>query len=341
MVSRIVAMESYVPENIVTNSDLSSIVETSDEWINSRTGISERRISLGENTSDLATRVAEKLMDKANVLPEDIGLIIIATMSPDYLTPSVGCIVQGNIKAVNALAFDINAACSGFVYALSLAEKFMKTGLYKNALVIGAEVLSKIVNWKDRGTCVLFGDGAGGVLISREDLEEDFIIAEDINSNGTSWKSLRGGKAPLRNPFIDDQVDQEDEEDEEEDVCVDSDDLEYYLKMNGLEIFNFATRIVPKSIEKILDNSGENIDNIKYVVPHQANSRIIDIVARKLKLNRDKFYLNLDKHGNTSSASIPIALAEMKAKNLLEPGDKIIVVGFGAGLTWASMIINI
>lgn len=329
-------MESYLPENIVNNSDLSSIVETSDEWINSRTGISERRISVGENTSDLATRVAKQLMNKANVLPEDIGLIIIATMSPDYLTPSVGCIVQGNIKAINALAFDINAACSGFVYGLSLAEKFMQTGLYKNALVIGAEVLSKIVNWKDRGTCVLFGDGAGGVLIRREDLEEDLIIAEDINSNGASWKSLRGGKVPLRNPFVG-ELDSEDGLE----VCNKDDDLEYYLKMNGLEIFNFATRIVPKSIEKILDNSGENIDNIKYIVPHQANSRIIDIVAKKLKLDREKFYLNLDKYGNTSSASIPIALAEMKAKNLLEQGDKIIIVGFGAGLTWASMIINI
>ncbi len=334
MVSRIVAMENYVPKNIVTNSDLSSIVDTSDEWINSRTGISERRISISDTTSDLATKVAQKLMENAGILPEDIGLIIIATMSPDYLTPSVGCIVQGNINAINAVAFDINAACSGFVYAMSVADKFMQTGLYKNALVIGSEVISKLINWEDRGTCILFGDGAGGVLITQEDLNTPLVISEDINSNGASWKSLRGGVVPLRNPFIKNNINNINN-------INNNINSEYFLQMNGRDIFNFATKIVPKSIEKLLDKSGENIENIKYIVPHQANSRIIDIVAKKLGVTKDKFYLNLDKYGNTSSASIPIALAEMNQKNLLKKGDKIIIVGFGAGLTWGSMILNI
>lgn len=321
--SKIVAFDKFTPETIVTNNDLSRIVETSDEWISSRTGISKRCILKEGNTSFLATNVAKKLIEKSNTNIEDIGLIVIATITPDYLTPSTACIVQGEIGAKNAIAFDISAACSGFVYALSVADKFLKSGLCKKALVIGAEVLSKIVDWNDRGTCVLFGDGAGGIILEASE-EENSLIAEDLKADGESWQAITGGKVPLKNPF----ASKEDEE-------------SFFMQMNGRDVFNFATKTVPKSIKEVLEKADIGLEDIKYIVPHQANSRIVEVVAKKLGVSIEKFYLNLQDFGNTSSASIPIALAEMMEKNLVKKGDKVILTGFGGGLTWGSMLINI
>lgn len=322
--SKIIGFESYVPENVITNQDLSDIVETSDEWISSRTGICKRRISIGEDTSSLATKVAIELIKKSSISPEDIDIIIVATITPDYLTPSTACIVQGKLGAKNAICFDINAACSGFVYALSVADKFLKTGIYKNAIVIGSETLSKIVDWKDRGTCVLFGDGAGGTILTSSK-DENSIIVEDLKSDGEAWKSITGGKIPMKNPFIKDMEDLD----------------EFFLQMNGRDVFNFATKTVPRSIQKVLDKANESLDNIKYIVPHQANLRIVEVVAKKLKVSMDKFYLNLEMYGNTSSASIPIAFSEMLKNGLLSSGDKIILTGFGGGLTWGSILVKI
>lgn len=321
--SKLIGFESYVPKNIVTNDDLSKIVDTSDEWIHTRTGISKRQISTGENTSDFAINVAKKLLEKSNTPAEHIDILIVATITPDYLTPSTACIVQGAIGAKNALAFDINVACSGFVYALSIADKFLKSGIYKKALVIGSETLSKIVDWKDRGTCVLFGDGAGGVLL-KSSTTENSIIAEDLKADGSSWSAITGGMVNINTPFTENK-----------------ENKDFFLKMNGRDVFNFATKTVPKSINYVLEKANLTLDDISYIVPHQANYRIVEVVAKKLSITLDKFYLNLENYGNTSAASIPIALADMHFKGLLKKDDKIIITGFGGGLTWASMLLNI
>ncbi len=321
--SKFVSFAKYVPENIVTNDDLSKIVETSDEWIFSRTGIKERRISLSENTSQICANAGREAILKANMLPLDIDLIITATITPDFATPSTACIVQKEIGAKNAVAFDISAACSGFVFALSIADKFIKSGSFKNALIIGGEVFSKAIDWTDRGTCVLFGDGAGACVIKASDTGG--IISEDLHSDGENYMSLTSSHTPISNPFTKENVDES---------------LKW-LKMDGREIFNFATRKVPASINAVVEKANLSLDDIKYIVPHQANSRIVEIIARKLKLPMERFFMNMDKYGNTSSASIPIALSEMYDLGLLKEKDKIIITGFGAGLTWGTSLIEL
>lgn len=320
--SKIRCTGSYVPENIVKNDDLSKIVDTSDEWIVSRCGVGERRITTDQNTSQIAARAAEDIMRKGDIDPLDIELIIVGTISPDYTTPSTACLVQAQIGAKNAAAFDITAACSGFVYAMSVADKFIKTGAYKNAIVIGSEVLSKYMDFTDRTTCVLFGDGAAGVFLERG--ESGGIIAESIGSDGEKGMSLTAGKMLPSNVF--NKIDK-------------TDDI--YIHMDGKAIFDFATKKSPVCIEKLLEKSGICREDIKYVIPHQANSRIVEIISRKVKIPMDKFYLNMYYYGNTSSASIPIALNEMHDKGLIVKGDKIILIGFGGGLTWGSMLIEL
>lgn len=322
--SSIMAFSSYVPQKMVTNEQLQEVVNTSHDWIFSRTGICERRISTLENTSDIATNIAKDLLKKTNTDPQEIDLIIVATISPDYISPSTACIVQNNIGAKNAFCFDINAACSGFVYALSITDKFLKSGAYKKAIVIGAEVMSKLLNWQDRATCVLFGDGGGGAIIQL-DKNKKAILSEDIHSDGNEWKSITAGKFDVCNHFSN--------------IKQKNDD--FYLKMNGREVFKFATKIVPKSILNVIEKAKLSFEQIKYIVPHQANLRIVEVIAKKLELSLNKFYLNLDKFGNTSAASIPIALDEMYRLGKIKIGDKVIITGFGAGLTWASMLIEI
>ncbi|MDD3223171.1 MAG: ketoacyl-ACP synthase III [Clostridium sp.] len=318
---KIIGMGSYTPSNVIDNFKLSEIVDTSDEWISTRTGIKERRITTGEDTSSLSAKASLKAIEDAGIDPLDIDMIILATTSPDSFTPSTACLVQGIIGAKNATCFDIGAACSGFIYGLNIGTQFVKTGSAKTVLVIGAEVLSKILDWEDRTTCVLFGDGAGAAIIQASN--ENSIVSIFTGSNGEKARFLTCPAVEVKNPFTEDK-----------------EKLKQVISMNGKEIFRFATTVMPKAIDKVLNDAKCTIEDIKYIIPHQANLRIIDFVAKKLKIDEKKFYVNLDKYGNTSAASIPIALDEMDKKGLLNNGDKIVLVGFGGGLTFGSILIE-
>ncbi|MCD8158039.1 MAG: ketoacyl-ACP synthase III [Clostridiales bacterium] len=320
--SRIIGFERALPPVTVTNDDLAKMVETSDEWISSRTGIRKRHLVSDQNTSDLCIIAAEKLLEKAGWDSLSVDLIILGTVSPDYTTPSTACLVQNALGCKNAFCFDIAAACSGFIYSLSVADKFIKNGGVKRAIVLGGETLSKITDWSDRSTCVLFGDGAGGVLL--EAAEEGGILYEDIHSDGSKAMALTAGYRANKSPFY--KAEPKNDE---------------FIDMNGREVFTFATRKVPESIKKVLEESKTSMDDIKYVVLHQANTRINEVIARKLKAPHEKFYTNIDRIGNTSGASVPIALAEMNEEGLLHKGDKILISGFGGGLTWATMLIEL
>ncbi|OTO34101.1 hypothetical protein A5870_001452 [Enterococcus sp. 2G9_DIV0600] len=315
MFGKITATASYVPEKIVTNDDLSNLMDTSDEWIHSRTGIKRRRVAVGENTSDLCIRVAQTLLQDAQLSAESLDFILVATITPDFNTPAVACQVQGAIGAVNAFAFDISAACAGFVYALSMAEKLIRTGA-KKGLVIGGEVLSKVLDWNDRSTAVLFGDGAGGLLL--EASSEQHLLKESLKADGTRGMSLTSGFLTNENPF--------------------SQNAPAYsacMQMIGREIFDFATRDVVASINDLTQDEA-----IDYFLLHQANSRILDKVARKLKQPREKFLQNMQDYGNTSAASIPLLLDEEIKRGTLSlgSGQKVVFSGFGGGLTWGTML---
>jgi 3-oxoacyl-[acyl-carrier-protein] synthase III len=322
---------SYAPDNIVTNDDLTKLVETSDEWIVSRTGIKERRISNGENTSHIATKAAIKALEDAKVDPTEIDMIILATITPDMHTPAAACMVQKNLGAVNASAFDLNAACSGFIYGINVGAQFIKTGTYKNVLVIGAEVLSKIVNWEDRNTCVLFGDGAGAVVLGASD--KAGLISMTMGAEGDKGECLECAAVPVHNPYSDT------EEGLSSNTAIEN-EKSGLIRMEGKEVFKFATRIIVDSTLKLLQESGLTADDIDFIIPHQANLRIIDFASRKLNIELDRFYVNLDKYGNTSSASIPIALDEMNRKGMLKRGNKLIFVGFGGGLTYGAALVE-
>ncbi|GGI66028.1 beta-ketoacyl-ACP synthase III [Enterococcus alcedinis] len=318
---KITATASYLPEQIITNDQLAEVMDTSDEWIYSRTGIKERRIATTENTSDLCIQVANKLLGKSQVTAQELDFVLVATMSPDYNSPSVACLVQGAIGATNAFAFDISAACAGFVYALSMGEKLIRTGS-KKGLIIGGEVISKVLDWEDRTTAVLFGDGAGGVLL--EASEHQHLLKESLHADGTRGLSLTSGFANVQNnPFT--------KEVTKKTAC---------LQMNGRDIFDFATRDVAKSLATLIEGEEETID---YYLLHQANSRILDKIARKLKVERHKFLQNMDKYGNTSAATIPILLDESVEAGTIVLGNnqKVVLSGFGGGLTWGSVLITL
>jgi 3-oxoacyl-[acyl-carrier-protein] synthase III len=313
----------YCPENIVSNKDLETIVETTDEWIVKRTGIKERRISTGEGTVELAYKAALNALKNSNCSKDDIDLIIVATTSPDKLMPSTACSIQGLLGCKNAAAFDIAAACSGFVYSLIVASSLIKSTDKKRALIIGSEVLSKIIDWSDRSTCVLFGDGAGAAVLELCN-NEDSIISTCFSADGNlGEKSLVATEFKVNTPFASDESDEK-----------------RYLEMKGGEVFKFAVSVLPEIVKELLEKGNEDINDIKYIVPHQANLRIIDEAARRLKVNKEKFYVNVDKYGNTSAASIPIALSELFEKGLINKGDKIILAAFGGGLTWAGALIK-
>lgn len=314
----------YCPENIVTNYQLSSIVDTSHEWIIKRTGISERRISTGEGTVDLAVTSAKNALKMAGCIPESIDIIIVATTSPDRIMPSTACSVQSVLGCINASAFDISAACSGFLYSSIIANSLLKCGEGKKALVIGSEVLSRIIDWTDRNTCILFGDGAGAAVLEITTNDESGIISTYFGSDGNKGlKALNANQFSISTPFSNSNLERK-----------------QFIEMDGREVFRFAISIIPKVIKELLKKSGESIENIKYIIPHQANSRIIDDAAKKLNLNRDKFLINLEHYGNTSAASIPIVLSESIEKGLIKKGDKIILVAFGGGLTWSGLLIQ-
>ena len=317
----IASIGAYLPSLVVTNDKISELVETNHDWIVQRTGISERRISEGENTSDIATKAAELALERAGITAEDLDLIIVATISPDMFIPSVACLVQSNLDADKAACFDISVACSGFVYGLEIANGLMQTMNYKNALVIGAEVLSKVTDWTDRGTCILFGDGAGAAVIKQS--ETKGIIKSYLRADGKKGNALTIGGPDIDTPFS------------KEKVLKDR-----TIKMNGREVLRFAVSAIAEAVNEVLKDTDISIDEIKYIVPHQANYRIIKSAAEKLSLNVDKFYLNLDKVGNTSSASVPIVLNEMYEKGLLNKGDKIILVAFGGGLTYGATLME-
>lgn len=311
---------SALPSKIMTNDDLSKIIETSDEWISERTGIRQRHISTGETVVSLSASACLEAMKDANVNPEDIELIILATCSPEVMIPNVACQVQAKIGAVNAVAFDMNAACSGFLFALNVVNAYISSGIYKNALVIGAEVLSKIVDWTDRGTCILFGDGAGCAYVeaTNEDVHYDFVQ----HSDGVKGDVLTCSTRDLKNPYITEEFEPR------------------FVSMDGREIFKFAVSQVPKCIEECLDKGNIDVKDIDYFILHQANLRIISSISKKLGVDIEKFPSNVDKVGNTSSASIPILLDEVNKKGLLKRGMKLVLSGFGAGLTYGASIIT-
>ncbi len=324
MNSKIIGYGKYLPEDIVTNDDLAEIIDTSDEWIVQRTGIKERRFSK-VNTSELCFRCGENILSNANVKAEEVDLIIVATFTPDYLTPSVACMVQEKLGAVNAACFDVNVACSGFVFALSIADKYIKSGVYKKALVIGGEVISKTLNFEDRSTAVIFGDGSGGVLLEATS-DEYGIIGESLKSQG-DIKSLRGGYLKVKNMLHDEEVE----------------NAENFIQMDGREVLNFVNSNVIKNIQEVLEQTNTSKEDVSYIVPHQANIRLLDMMAKKLDFNREKIFSNIEKVGNTSAASVPIALADMFESGLikLNSKEKIVLTGFGSGLAYGTILMQI
>ena len=321
--AKMIGFGLYTPKNLVENEKLQEFLETSDEWIRTRTGIERRYISLDENTSDLAVEASKKALSQARLSAEEIDLIIVATVTPDNFTPSTACIVQDKLGAKNAWAFDINAACTGFIYALKLGRSLIRSGEANNALIIGAETLSKALNWEDRGSCVLFGDGAGATVLTSTE-EDCGIKCVNVKSDGSKGDSLVIQGLPLNSPFKDGR-----------------EVSENYINMNGREIFKFATKVMEESIVEILEKENIKIEDIAAIIPHQANLRIIDYVVKRLGIPREKFITNLQNYGNTSGASIPIALCESIDEGNLKKGDNIIMVGFGGGLTWGAALIKL
>lgn len=325
MKMKITGTGSALPRETVTNIQIMDWVETSDEWIRERTGIGSRRLSTGETVASLAAEACKKALEQAGKTAEEVDMILLATCSPEWLLPCAACQVQTWIGANNAVAFDINAACSGFLFGLTTAHAYIRSGAYKTILVIGSEVLSKIVDWEDRGTCILFGDGAGAALVeAAEDSEVSDMISYAQGSDGSKGMVLscrdRLGKNPLYKEVA-----------EEENLMV---------KMDGREVYRFATRQVPACIEDALEKANLAVDDIDLFVLHQANARIIETVAKRLKADISKFPMNVERLGNMSSATIPVLLDELNRDGKIKRGDKLVLSGFGAGLTYGACVIT-
>lgn len=308
------------------------MVETSDEWIRERTGIGERHVSVGETVVTLGSEAARKALEQAGKRAEEIDLILVATCSPEQYLPCCACQVQADIGAVNALAFDVNAACSGFLFALNTADAYLRMGLAENALIIGSEVLSKLVDWTDRGSCILFGDGAGAVVVERCEASPG-ILGRALHSDGTGGGVLQCGARELTTPYARTSAAKTDQKQQ-------TDDREHYIQMDGQEVYRFATRRVPQCIEEALADAGLAVPDIDLFVLHQANARIIDAVAKRLHADREKFPTNLERVGNLSSASIPVLLDELHRQGKLHRGDRIVLAGFGAGLTIGACVMT-
>lgn len=324
--SKIIGIGSYAPENVLSNKDLEKIVETSDEWIRTRTGIKERRtVSNGQAASDLAVEASKKALKMAGIDAAELDLIIVATMSGDMPMPSTASFVQYKIGAKNVPAMDINAACSGFLYALSVADSFIRSnsGIYKKVLLIGTEVLSSFVDWNDRSTCILFGDGAGAVVLEPTTTESG-IISTKLHSNGSLWDLVHmpggGSRYPTSEETIDKRL--------------------HYIKMRGNETFRVAVRTLTSIVVETLNENNLDVSQIKILIPHQANLRIIQAIAQRLGLPKEKVFINIDRYGNTSAASIPLALDEAVRTERISEGDYILMEAFGGGLTWASALIK-
>jgi 3-oxoacyl-[acyl-carrier-protein] synthase-3 len=313
----------YLPERIMPNSELEELVDTSDEWIRARTGIGERRVAApDETTCSLAVQAARRALDRARVEPADLDLIIVATCTPDYSNmPATASLVQHALGASRAGAFDLNAVCSGFLYGLATGSQFVLTGVHKSVLVIGAEVFTRILDWQDRSTCVLFGDAAGAVVLQPTD-EPGGLLSFVLGSDGSGACSLYVPAGGSRRPASIETVQQR----------------EHYVKMQGREVFRFATRVVPESVLQALDQAGLTTDDVDLLIPHQANVRIIDAASRRLKLSDDVVFANVEHYGNTSAASIPVALCEALDEGRIHAGDKVVMSGFGAGLSWGTAV---
>lgn len=325
MEMKIISTGSYLPERVIDNEILSSLVDTSDDWIKTRTGIRQRRVTVREGTSYMAARAAEKAIERAGIDPLEIDLILVATMSPDNVMPNTACEVQGIVGASNAVCYDISAACSGFVFALNTAYAFIHSKIFRTVLVIGAEVLSKLLDWNDRSTCVLFGDGAGAAIVQAC---EEGVFYSDLGADGTKKDVLTCANRYISNPFV---------STEEDSIMHNQYD---YVKMEGQEVYRFVVKTIPSTIQKVISDSGYSKEDIRYYVLHQANQRILEAVSKKIAEPIEKFPMNLDKYGNTSAASIPILLDKMNKKNMLNRGDKIILSGFGGGLTWGTTLLQ-
>lgn len=321
--AKITQVAHYSPTQVISNQDLSERMDTSDEWIASRTGIRKRHISQTETTSDLAAEVANRLLKKSGLAAEQLDFIFVATISPDSMMPSTAARVQAKVGADKAFAFDVTAACSGFVFALATAEKFIRSGQYKRGLVIGSETLSKVIDWEDRTTAVLFGDGAGGVLL--ESSEQQTFLAESLYTDGSRGEVLRSSFVGLSSPYSNKEVDHK------------------YLSMDGRAVFDFAIRDVAKSIQSLLATAPVAVDEIDYFFLHQANDRILDKIAKKIGVPREKLPANMMEYGNTSAASIPILLSECVDQGLikLDGSQTILLSGFGGGLTWGTLLVTI
>ena len=319
MTAKIIGIGAYAPEHIVTNRDLMEFLDTDDAWIRERTGIHERRISTQEGTSSLAAEAARRAVEDAGIRPEEIEIIIVATSSADRSFPSAATDVQHLIGADRAVAFDITAACSGFIYGLHIMQGFIQSGIYKTGLVIGAETLSKVLDWTDRSSCILFGDGAGAAVVQAA---ETGIIRTLVGSDGRKGDVLYCQARSLKN-------------------CVTGGKPELgFMQMDGQEVFKFAVKKVPEIVNEILEETGTAREEVQHYVLHQANIRILESASRRLKVPMEKIPVNIDRYGNTSAASIPILLEEMKRDGRLKPGDKLILAGFGAGLTWGAALLT-
>ncbi|MGD9580693.1 MAG: beta-ketoacyl-ACP synthase III [Vampirovibrionia bacterium] len=321
---KIICIGAYAPETVISNNDLSNILDTSDEWIYSRTGIKNRHLVNGNETSvSLAKNASVEAIAYAGLNPEDIDCIIVGTSMPDNLYPSCACELQAELGC-SAVAFDVTAACTGFIYAMSIATQYIKGGCFKNVLVVGTDVHSRFLDWEDRGTCVLFGDGAGAmVLAADEDINNNDVLSVDINADGKRGKeltiALSGKNCPLVDP---------------------NDQKPSTVYMNGREIYKFAVTDVPKTIQKALTEANLAIEDIDFLVPHQANVRILKALAEKLQLPIEKVIHNVEEYGNTSSASIPLAMKEALKDGLIKKGDILVLTGFGAGLTWGTAVVK-
>ncbi len=320
---KIIGTGSYLPKKVLTNEDLEKMVDTNNEWIITRTGISERHIAEdNEATSDVAAKAALKALKDANIKPEEIDLIIVATNSPDMVFPATACLVQNKIKAVNAATFDLQAGCTSSVYALVTAWQYIATGFYDNALIIGAETLSKLVDWTDRNTCVLFGDGAGAAVLKAG--QEKGILSGCLRGDGSNDDLIMLPAGLSRNPASHETVEKK----------------MHYVKMKGNEVFKLAVKHMKRVTIKTLDKCNLSVEDIDCFIPHQANIRIISALTRVLKIKEDKVFVNLEKYGNTSAASVMIALDEAVKEGKIKNGDIVLITSFGSGLTYGSIVLK-
>ncbi len=324
---KIAGTGSYAPEHVVTNEDLAGIVDTSDEWIKSRTGISQRRISDGIGTSGMAVKAAERALANAGMKAEEIQLILLATSTPDCHFPSGACQVQGELGAVHAAAYDISAACSGFLFALNTAYSFIISGFYRNVLVIGVDCLSKVVDWSDRSSCVLFGDGAGAAVVTREGSFDDVsemlgFLHMIMGADGSKGPVLSCESRSVGNFLTGRKPEMG------------------FLSMDGQEVFKFAVKKMPEVIQQLLRESGVGLEGVKFFVLHQANYRIAEAIGKRLGVSMERIPMNIDRYGNTSAGSVPLLLDELNREGKLKEGDLLVLAGFGAGLTWGAVLIR-